>query len=126
MDKTEALRLLGGSIKDAAEAVGVSYQAVRQWPDPLPPAIADRVQAAIARRLLTPEQLGMPPAKSLAASEVTHPAASDRRRLSMHVVPGGRRETDPGREHKPEQRDIDTILRPCARGDKPDNRKERD
>lgn len=49
MLKTEALRLLGGSIPAAAEAVGVTYQAVDKWPATLPPRIADRVQAALWR-----------------------------------------------------------------------------
>ena len=49
MDKSEAIRLLGGTTKEAAEAVGVTVQAVTQWPDTLPPRIADRVQAALWR-----------------------------------------------------------------------------
>lgn len=49
MDKSEAIRLLGGTTKDASEAVGVSVQAVTQWPDPLPQRITDRVQAALWR-----------------------------------------------------------------------------
>lgn len=50
MFKQKAIELLGGSIATAAEAIGVSYQAVNQWPDVLPPRIADRVYAAIARK----------------------------------------------------------------------------
>jgi hypothetical protein len=49
MDKTEAIKLLGGTVTQAAEAVGVSPQAVSLWPDVLPPRIADRVQAALWR-----------------------------------------------------------------------------
>lgn len=49
MLKTEAIRLLGGSIPSAAEAIGVSYQAVDKWPETLPSRIADRVQAALWR-----------------------------------------------------------------------------
>jgi hypothetical protein len=49
MLKTEAIRLLGGTVGAAAEAVGVSYQAVDKWPDKLPARIADRVQAALWR-----------------------------------------------------------------------------
>lgn len=33
----------------AAAALGVTYQAVRDWPDELPPRIADRVEAALYR-----------------------------------------------------------------------------
>ena len=49
MDKDEAIRLLGGSVAEAARAIGVTHQAVWQWPDPLPERIADRVQAALWR-----------------------------------------------------------------------------
>ncbi len=49
MQKIEAIRLLGGSERAAADAIGVSIQAVCAWPDPLPPRIADRVQAALWR-----------------------------------------------------------------------------
>nr|WP_255594195.1 Cro/CI family transcriptional regulator [Achromobacter sp. ES-001] len=41
--------MLGQSITAAASALGISYQAVRQWPDDLPPKIADRVFAAFVR-----------------------------------------------------------------------------
>lgn len=49
MKKAEAIEALGGSIAAAAEAINVSYQAVNQWPEELPPRIADRVQAALWR-----------------------------------------------------------------------------
>lgn len=49
MDKTEAIRRLGGTPAEAARRVGISTSAVSQWPDPLPQRIADRVIAAIAR-----------------------------------------------------------------------------
>ena len=49
MNKTEAIRLLGGNVSAAAKAIGISYQAVLIWPDPLPRRIADRVQAALWR-----------------------------------------------------------------------------
>ena len=52
MQKTEAIKILGGSIADVAEAIGITPQAVSQWPDELPARIADRVQAAIARKAL--------------------------------------------------------------------------
>lgn len=64
MRKSEAIELLGGSIPAAAEAVGVTYQAVDKWPDELPPRITDRVQAALWRRskdltpLLAPREQG--------------------------------------------------------------------
>jgi hypothetical protein len=49
MDKQQAIKLLGGSIRSASEAIGVTYKAVHKWPDPLTPRIADRVAAAIVR-----------------------------------------------------------------------------
>lgn len=57
MLKSKAIELLGGSIPATADAVGVSYQAVDKWPEVLPPRIADRVLAALARKRL-PELLG--------------------------------------------------------------------
>lgn len=58
MLKTKAIELLGGSPASAARAVGVSTQAISQWPDELPERIADRVLAALARKHLPPELLG--------------------------------------------------------------------
>lgn len=58
MQKAKAIELLGGTIPAAAQAIGISYQAVEKWPDPLPDRIADRVIAAIARRHLAPELIG--------------------------------------------------------------------
>ena len=49
MLKTEAIKLLGGSPTAAASAIGITPQAVSQWPDELPERIADRVYAALAR-----------------------------------------------------------------------------
>lgn len=49
MKKTKAIELLGGSVPNAAKALGVSYQAINKWPDELPPRIADRVLGAYAR-----------------------------------------------------------------------------
>lgn len=62
MLKVTAIRLLGGTPDAAAQAIGITYQAVAKWPDLLPPRIADRVVAAIARRHLPPELLGEAPA----------------------------------------------------------------
>lgn len=52
MKKAEAIEKLGGSIAAAAKAIGVSYQAVNQWPETLPGRIVDRVQAALYRKQL--------------------------------------------------------------------------
>lgn len=58
MKKTDAITLLGGTPTSAADAIGISYQAFSQWPDVLPRRLRDRVQAAIARKHLSPEVLG--------------------------------------------------------------------
>lgn len=50
MQKTQAIELLGGSITAAAKAIGISYHAVHQWPEELPPRIADRVYAVWGRQ----------------------------------------------------------------------------
>lgn len=50
MQKAQAIELLGGTITAAAEAIGISYQAVKKWPDQLSSRIADRVYAASARK----------------------------------------------------------------------------
>lgn len=55
MLKSQAFKLLGGSVKSVADAVGVSPSAVSQWPDELPYRISDRVLAALARKHLPPE-----------------------------------------------------------------------
>ena len=50
MLKSKAIELLGGSVASAAKEIGVTYQAIDKWPDELPPRIADRVLAAVARK----------------------------------------------------------------------------
>jgi len=62
MLKTRAIELLGGSVSAAADAIGITYQAVEKWPSVLSGRIEDRVVAAIARRYLAPELLGQPAA----------------------------------------------------------------
>ena len=49
MRKEYAIKLLGGSTASAAEALGITYQAVSKWPENLSSAISDRVIAAVAR-----------------------------------------------------------------------------
>ena len=49
MQKQVAINLLGGSIKEAAYAIGITYKAVHKWPDTLTPRITDRVEAAVGR-----------------------------------------------------------------------------
>lgn len=50
MKKSEAIKLLGGTTSAAAEAVGITYQAVTQWPEELTRRIRDRVEAALYRQ----------------------------------------------------------------------------
>lgn len=66
MLKSEAIELLGGSVKDAALAIGVTYQAVDKWPDELPPRLADRVQAALWRKA---QADGLAPVSSAPAAQ---------------------------------------------------------
>ena len=56
--KSRAIAALGGSVAEAARRIGVTYQAVEKWPELLPPRIADRVVAALAREHLPPELIG--------------------------------------------------------------------
>lgn len=76
MQKSKAIELLGGSIASAAQAIGVSYQAVDKWPDVLPGRIADRVLAAQARKHLPPELIGTVGAPAVPQAESTTTAAS--------------------------------------------------
>jgi hypothetical protein len=59
MEKSEAIKLLGGSVSATAAAVGVTYQAVHNWPPVLPQRIADRVQAALWRQAQEQAQAGL-------------------------------------------------------------------
>lgn len=54
MTKTEALDLFDGKTVKCAEAVGVTYQAISQWPEELPQRLSDRVIAAAYRKGLLP------------------------------------------------------------------------
>lgn len=58
MRKSKAIELLGGSVTAAADAIGITYQAVEKWPDDLPDRISDRVVAAIARKHLPAGLIG--------------------------------------------------------------------
>jgi len=50
MKKTQAIKLLGGTPKIAAQAMGyVSAHAIYMWPINLPQATADRVRGVVAR-----------------------------------------------------------------------------
>ena len=49
MKKQEAISRLGGSVREAANAIGISAQAIYDWPEELTDAISDRVIAAQVR-----------------------------------------------------------------------------
>lgn len=53
MQKSDGIEILGGSARAAAAAIGVSPQAVSDWPEQLPARISDRVVAAWARQHLS-------------------------------------------------------------------------
>jgi DNA-binding transcriptional regulator YdaS (Cro superfamily) len=65
MKKSEAFELLSCSLTELAELVGVTPSAVSQWPEVLTDRLADRVLAVLARRHLSPELVGEPPAVAL-------------------------------------------------------------
>lgn len=50
MKKSTAIKQLGGTGTAAAQALGISRQAVSKWPDPLPLKVEQRVREAIAAR----------------------------------------------------------------------------
>lgn len=66
MHKSQALDMLGGTVTAAAAAIGITPQAVTQWPEELPARIADRVYAALARK-----QADTPADTAQAATETT-------------------------------------------------------
>ena len=49
MKKSIAIKLLGPTTDEAGRRVGCSAQAIRKWPDELPPRLVDRVIAASVR-----------------------------------------------------------------------------
>lgn len=51
MLKDHAINILGGSLTVAAKECRVTPQAIADWPEVLPPRIADRIEAALWRRL---------------------------------------------------------------------------
>lgn len=49
MKKSRALELLGGTVGKAADAIGITSNAITQWPDELPDRLVDRVIAALVK-----------------------------------------------------------------------------
>lgn len=62
MLKHQAIELLGGTVTQAAVAIGINPQAVSQWPEELPRRLADRVLAACVRAGISipPELAALP------------------------------------------------------------------
>lgn len=82
MEKTEAIKLLGGTVTSAASAIGISPQAVSTWPDVLPQRITDRVQAALWRMA---RGAAFPAAIGEALADIVTPVASrERRGIAPH------------------------------------------
>lgn len=54
MNKQTAIRILGGTVSEAARVLGITSSAISQWPDEgdLPNSAENRVLAALARRHL--------------------------------------------------------------------------
>lgn len=65
MVKAQAIELLGG-LANAANLIGVTQQAIRQWPETLSPKLSDRVQAALWRKSIG---ISQPPRKAAAKAE---------------------------------------------------------
>jgi len=64
MQKSQAIEVLGGTVTQAAEAIGINPQAISQWPECLPRRLADRVLAACVRSgIAIPPELASLPAK---------------------------------------------------------------
>lgn len=65
MEKIKAIELLGGTVAKAADAIGINSQAISQWPETLPPRLADRVIAACVRSgIAVPRELAKPARKA--------------------------------------------------------------
>ena len=61
MKKTQAIELLGGTPKKAAQAMGYrAVQTIYLWPETLPQATADRVAGVVARMAAKPARKAKP------------------------------------------------------------------
>lgn len=55
--KQEAIQIFGGSMRAVGDALGITRQAVYQWPEELPQDTSDRLLGAAMRlNLLSPNQ----------------------------------------------------------------------
>ena len=56
MRKADVIKLFGSTTR-TGNALGISHQAVSDWPDILTPAIADRVRGACTRLQMKPSDI---------------------------------------------------------------------
>lgn len=49
MEKTTVIELFGGTVTLAAKALGISYQALKKWPEYITSANKDKVVATLVR-----------------------------------------------------------------------------
>ena len=96
MLKSEAVELLGRDMSAAAELVGISYQAVKKWPDELPPRIADRVLGVCVRkgihvpaRFLEPNQPQAPANQARVATETVAQAVQSPAAINSEALHTG-------------------------------------
>ena len=69
MQKTEAIKLLGGTPKKAAESMGYkTVQAIYMWPAVLPPPLVDQVNGALLRLRSTRKKKSSPVKTELQAA----------------------------------------------------------
>nr|WP_314541566.1 hypothetical protein [uncultured Ottowia sp.] len=71
MLKEHAIHELGGTVAHVASAIGISASAIAQWPEVLPPRIADRVIAALVRKGKHVPELWLQSAEQSAAMPAT-------------------------------------------------------
>jgi hypothetical protein len=84
MLKSKAIELLGGTPTSAAAEIGITPQAVTDWPEHLPQRIADRVQAALWRKQ-NPEKV-----RALMSNKRARAAGRQDRPVARNRESGGR------------------------------------
>lgn len=92
--KDEAIAMLGGTVSAAAQAIGVSYQAVKKWPATLSPRVADRVLAAAARGGQSPTGLLSRNTSALPAANVGPVAQAALTKVQNLILAGRLTEAD--------------------------------
>jgi len=81
--KQEAIRLFGGTLRAVGDALGISRQAVCQWPEILSQDTSDRLLgAAIRLQLIKPTLAPVEPKPSADRSTLSRPGDLERKRAS--------------------------------------------